>query len=61
MKKVLSKFFFGGKRMDQDPESIDPEAIQADTQAAIELLQTAQTELEDVSHYNSPFYYYLTE
>lgn len=41
--------------MDQDPESIDPEAIQSDTQAAIELLQTAQSELEEVSHHPPHF------
>jgi signal transduction histidine kinase len=35
-------------RLAQDAESIDAEAAQADTQAAVETLQTLQSQLEDV-------------
>lgn len=35
-------------RLNQDAESIDAEAVQSDTQAAVEMLQTVQSQLEDV-------------
>jgi hypothetical protein len=36
-------------RLAQEAESIDAEAVQVDTQAAVETLQTLQSQLEDVS------------
>lgn len=36
-------------RLAQDAEAIDAEAVQVDTQAAVETLQTLQSQLEEVS------------
>ena len=35
-------------RLAQDPESIDVDAVQVDTQSAAETLQTLQSQIEDV-------------
>ncbi|KAF3398456.1 Molybdenum cofactor biosynthesis protein 1 [Penicillium rolfsii] len=37
------------ERLSQDPESIDPEAVRVDTQAAVDTLQTLQSQLENVT------------
>lgn len=37
------------KRVAQKPDSIDADAIQTDTQEAVEMLQNLQSQLEEVS------------
>lgn len=53
---VISNF----NRLNQDSESIDADALQADTQAAIEMLETVQSRLEAVSSHLTFSFHHLT-